>query len=108
MPPGDAPEDVRKGWIGLELPLPPNVNGPASHLGISVLAAPKNWIGQIFAMLTGRARTRVGYRVETSEALRLLVRHCPEAAEWWYKNTPRLVHPGRYFVFAANCCEEVE
>ncbi|MCC6793745.1 MAG: hypothetical protein IT366_01400 [Candidatus Hydrogenedentes bacterium] len=107
-PQGEAPEEVRRGWIGLELPLPPKFNGPATFLGTSVLAAPQNWIGQIIAMLTGRARIRTGYSVETSDALRLLVRHNPDAAEWWYKNTPRLVHPGRYFVFAADCCEEVE
>jgi hypothetical protein len=50
----------------------------------------------------------IGYIVESNVAVNLLANHAPEAAEWWQANVARMIEPGRYFMFAAECCEEIE
>ncbi len=85
-PPGFAPEEIRKQWIGIEMPI----------LGIE---DPKT---------AGNIRTGVenlgGYEVspkEAIEALKKAGKH--EAAEFWapYANAPK-------FVFKKDVCELIE
>ncbi|MBK7556317.1 MAG: hypothetical protein IPI55_17475 [Flavobacteriales bacterium] len=61
----------------------------------------------LLAVLTGHAKRATGYVVEARTALELLTTHAPQAAEWWRTNAPRFLEPGRFFLFAADVCEEV-
>ena len=92
-PLGEAPEQVRQAWIGLEIPVPPRF----AELLQAADALDRS----------GRARQALGYIVDAGVALELLTAHSPEAAEWWRRNAPRLVEPGSTFGFDDDCCEEL-
>jgi hypothetical protein len=106
-PPGEAPENIRQAWIGLEIPVPPRLAGRRSGFGVGVLSGPTTWLGQLLAILSGRAQRESGYVVEAQVAVDLLSTRSPEAANWWRQHAPRLIAPGKYFLFAAEACEEI-
>jgi hypothetical protein len=69
MPPGEAPELIKKEWIGLELPIEER---PASiEVGV----------------VSGKIGQTEGYFVRIEEALRILETKSPAAAQWWRDNT---------------------
>jgi len=45
--------------------------------------------------------------VDAYQAVELLARHAPEAAQWWRESAAPVVQPGRVFVFAVEVCQEV-
>mgnify|MGYP000966107086 CR=1 FL=1 len=106
-PPGEAPEHVRQAWIGLEIPVPPRFAARRRGFGVGVLSGPRSRIGALFAILSGRAHREVGYIVEASVAVDLLASRSPEAAECRRQHAPHFIEPGRYFMFAAESCEEL-
>jgi hypothetical protein len=57
--------------------------------------------------LFGFGQREFGYTVESKVAIELLAARSPEAAQWWHQNTPQFAEPGRYFMFAADSCEEL-
>src|SRR5579871_3824738 len=69
IPPGEAPEEVRRAWVGLVLPLAKRARGPLLARG--------------FGVLTGQRELTHGYAVRSRQAVEILSRHAPEAAEWW-------------------------
>jgi hypothetical protein len=105
-PPGEAPEEVRAAWIGLVVPAAVPGVRPFSTSG--VLSGPKSRLGRLFSSLFGRFEVQNGYLVEACQAVELLSRHAPEAAKWWREATPHLITPGKYLVFSAESCQEVE
>lgn len=107
-PPGEAPEHVRQAWVGLEMPIPPGFEGPRRAYGFGVLSGPKSWLIEMFMVLVGRAPRDFGYIVFSKVAIDLLATRSPEAASWWRQNVPRFAKPGQYFLFAAECCEELD
>jgi hypothetical protein len=106
-PPGEAPENIRQAWVGLEIPVPARFAGPYQGFGFGVLSGPKTRFGALLALLFGRARRKAGYVVEASVAIDLLASRSREAADWWRQNAPRFIEPGRYFLFATESCEEI-
>lgn len=107
-PPGEAPEYIRKAWIGLEIPIPPQFEGRRRGLGFGVLSGPKTKLGSLFSMLLGQAKREDGYIVEALAAVELLERNSWEAADWWRQNVSHLMKPGMHFIFDAAACEEIE
>jgi hypothetical protein len=94
-PPGEAPEYVRRAWVGLELALAPGEAQPRP------LAT--------FGVLSGRGEeTTFGYAVPGPTAVALLTHHDREAAQWWRENAPHVLDARFLFVFAAECCEKVD
>jgi hypothetical protein len=87
--PGPAPEEVRKAWVGLVVPLGPGETGPRP--------AP-----------TATGEEKVGYVVDSARALQILAAHAPEAALWWKRNAPAYYQPGRSILFPPEVCQEVE
>ncbi len=106
-PPDEAPEHIRQAWIGLVIPVPPRFASRRRAFGVGVLSGPKSRLGALLAILFGRAKREVGYMVESRVAVDLLAARSPEAAAWWHENAPRLIEPGRCFMFAAESCEEL-
>ena len=103
-PPGEAPEEVRRAWVGLELPLVAGETGPRAVRGVGVLSGPRTFFGQLFALLTGRSCQEYGYVIDAHQALVLLAEKAPWAAQWWRECAPHAVEPGRNFIFAAEVC----
>ena len=107
IPPGEAPEHVRKAWIGLVLPVPDRFAGSRETLGFGVLSAPRTFVGALIALCLGRAKRETGYIVAADRAIEILTLHAPYAAAWWRENASRVIAPGRHFVFARDACEEI-
>jgi hypothetical protein len=105
IPPGEAPEDVRRCWVGLALPLA--IEGPRSRLGYGVLTGPRGLGDMIRHFVAGKFVRQDGYIVDASVAVDILEAHAPHAAQWWRKNAPHAIRPGRRFIFAAEVCREV-
>jgi hypothetical protein len=49
---------------------------------------------------------RPGYTVRVLDAIAVLERHSPAAAQWWREHTPYLIRPGKLFVFALELFKE--
>jgi hypothetical protein len=87
--PGPAPEEVRRAWVGLIVPLAAGETGPRQ-------------------VRTTGAEEKVGYVVDAARALQVLAAQAPEAAAWWKRNAPAQCQPGRAFLFPPEVCQEVE
>jgi hypothetical protein len=99
-PPGEAPDWVREKWVGLVLPLAQK--SPDVHVyrtGGGVLSSPKSHFDWLVAWLSGKLNRESGHVVECVAAVEVLSHASPDAANWWYKNTPHLMKPHKYFLF---------
>ncbi len=94
LPPGEAPEEIRQAWVGLELPL---ARGQAKGRF-------QNTVGVLSNQPT---RCGESYAVDGPEAVRILAATAPEAAAWWRLNAPHVVVGGYFLVFPAEVCERV-
>jgi hypothetical protein len=99
VPPGEAPLWVREKWVGLTLPLAGKQLTAMPFYGCGVLTGPRGFLSCLAAWVTGRLVRESGFAVASHTAIELLAIASPEAAAWWYENTPHLGRPGRYFVF---------
>jgi hypothetical protein len=108
IPPGEAPVEVRRAWIGITLPLAPGANGPKRVLGVGVLSGPRGVLSTILHIILGRAHRIAGYSVEARVAFKKLEAHAPEAAAWWRLNTPHLEEGNYTLVFHHDVCELVD
>jgi hypothetical protein len=96
-PPGEAPEHIRKAWVGLVLPL----------------AEPGLRIAQTRGVLSSRrleepSKVKQGYVVDARGALAVLAESDPAAAAWWEENVPSCRKAGSKLMFEAEVCEQVE
>jgi hypothetical protein len=105
VPPGEAPLWVREKWVGLAMPLAGGDRGPRVSYTSGVLSGPRNQLVALLWALLGRLRRNFGYAVDVQEALGILERTAPEAAQWWRANVPRLQRAGRKFMFQPAACE---
>jgi len=90
-PPGQAPEDVREAWVGLEIPL--STKQPPA--------------GAVFRGAVDKAPIKdiEGYAVSRDVAVRMLRKKNPKAAKWWRKNARWLIK--NLLIFPKNVCQLV-
>jgi hypothetical protein len=93
-PPGEAPADIRRAWVGLELPLRRREGEPRPQVALGVLS------GQDPQLATG-------YVVDARKAVQCLASHSPEAAAWWRQNAPHVLSLGSRLFFPFEVCERV-
>ncbi len=103
-PSGEAPEEIRRAWIGVRIPLPLLHGHAEDWRSVGVLTGPKSFFARVSALFSGRFQRRHGYAVSVVEAISALEAANPAAAKWWRENTPQAIRPGRAFVFAAEVC----
>jgi hypothetical protein len=108
VPPGEAPEWVRRAWVGLVLPLARTETGPREVESSGVLTGPKSLGDALLRKAMGQMDHVHGYVIEARKAVDILARHAPEAAAWWEEHAPHCLERGRKFIFHAEVCEEVE
>ncbi len=106
-PLGEAPEQVRQAWIGLEIPVPARFSGRRKKWGVGVLSGPRSLYGFLVAFVFGHVQRYEGYTVSARVAVELLAVRSPEAADWWRKHAPHLFTRERHFIFPAENCEEI-
>jgi hypothetical protein len=93
-PPGEAPEEIRRAWIGLELSLVGNGEQPRTLSADGVLTYRP-------------AGVVTGYVVDGKKAIALLASHSPQAADWWRENAPPVTKSGSLLMFPADVCERL-
>jgi hypothetical protein len=107
-PPGDAPEEVRQAWVGLELPLASGARHawlvPAGDCtGLTALS--RSFAASLRSALTRRWVR--GYLVHSPRALTLLAAKDPAAVRWWREAAPSAWKVGRKFTFPRDVCVEI-
>ncbi|OGG69894.1 hypothetical protein A3I99_00865 [Candidatus Kaiserbacteria bacterium RIFCSPLOWO2_02_FULL_45_11b] len=83
-PPGQAPEEVRREWVGLTIPLPQQETG-----------------GFQMGVLGGKAQNLGSYQVLSRDAFALLLAKSQPAFHWFVEHG----FFGSYLVFAREVCE---
>jgi hypothetical protein len=131
-PPGEAPEAVRRAWVGLELPLAAGETGPRvvhaggafarlrAALARALDRVESAWekrrrpspqaralLARVRARLEGRTRTEFGFVIDAPRALLRLADKAPWAAQWWRERAPHTWKAGHTFVFPADVCADV-
>jgi hypothetical protein len=106
-PSGEAPESVRRAWVGLVLPVPRAWAGRRNLRTVGVLSGPKGFFGSFLARLGGQTKREAGCVVAADKAVEILSQNAPEAAAWWRQNAARSIAKGKYFMFAEDACEVV-
>lgn len=104
-PPGDAPENIRKEWIGLVLPVSEKYARLNRVPMAGVLSGPTTLIGKLLGLFTGEITMDDGFVVHAATAVDILAGKSPMAADWWRKNLPHMMRPGKHFVFSRDACE---
>ena|SRR6266571_253243 len=106
-PPGEAPEAVRRAWIGLELPLASGKRSrPGAFYAAGVISGTRGrWRRWLLAVLGLRPR-QIGYSVNAQDALTVLDGADPTAAAWWRDHCPHLFDGRQHLVFPADVCQE--
>lgn len=93
VPAGQAPDWVRRAWVGLVLPLDPLnpfVDG-----------------GFCKGVMDGAYVSDGGYAVDAVSVVEILEQKSPEAAEWWRTNT-NWIRPRLQLVFCPEACQPIE
>ena len=93
-PPGEAPEQVRAAWVGLELPLVGGVSQPCTAPALGSVSG-------------GSAGICAGYVVDGQEAVERLVAQCPKAAAWWREYAHQVVAQGYRLMFPTDVCHRL-
>ncbi len=101
-PPGKAPEEIRKQWVRLVLPLAPPENRK-SNMQV-LLTKPKCYLGIFVASREEDFLTNGAYFVSSPEAIGVLSIASGAAARWWCKTVPHFLKPHSAFLFSAACC----
>jgi len=107
-PPGEAPEEIRKSWIGVVIPLPANAQTVQERAGYGVLTGPRSLLLALLSFLHKTKVKRKSYRVSSLDAIEALAKKDHSAAEWWRKNSPHLMRRHWQLLFAADVCRIVE
>jgi hypothetical protein len=93
-PPGEAPEEIRRAWVGLELPLRRGESEPRPLETVGVLS-------------NQDPEVTTGYVVDGRKAVKSLGSRSPEAAAWWRENAPQVIRPGYWLLFPSAVCERM-
>jgi len=92
VPPGEAPEEIRREWVGVRLPLRRWDKEPCVQWSVGVLSH------------LGPRPTR-GYAVDGRAAVKALARYSPQAAAWWREYAPHVMADGYKLLFPEDVCE---
>ena len=105
VPSEEAPEEIRRAWVGLILPLAFGEFGPRSIPEYGVHSMPRSYLAHLWRVFTFRCKYRLQYLIPVDAALEILEKTAPEAAAWWRQHCPHLVGCNRCFGFNAEECE---
>ena len=106
LPKGEAPEEIRKSWIGLQLIA--DDASPAAVPIYHVITGPRSRLGMLIQRLRGLEERWEGYVVNARDAVDALAKVDPKAAAWWYANTAHLMDGKHPLVFDKGCCRVVQ
>ena len=91
-PPGEAPEPVRRAWVGVKLPLRRGETEPVLYQTVGVLSK-------------GLPEMAKGYAVDGRAAIQALAAHSLQAAAWWREHAPHVLERGYRLWFPSQVCD---
>lgn len=95
VPGGDAPEEIRRAWVGLVIPVDETIEQPtlieSRMISSGVYAGPVK-----------------GCTVMAIEAFKELARSGSDAYHWWWKHARQYYQPGMHLVFNSEACELID
>ena len=91
VPAGEAPENIRRAWIGLTLPCGSICGYPNQEAERGVVTREKT------------QQNRRGFQVSQLLAIAILAKHAPSAAQWW--RSQGYPKPAEFFHFGADEAE---
>jgi hypothetical protein len=91
-PRGEAPDDIRRAWVGLSVPVTARESQLLKKVAVS-------------GIVSGHAEHWDGYSIESRKCIEHLRAHNPKAAAWWRDNFPHFLKRGRSFIWSAESCE---
>jgi len=107
-PPGEAPEEIRKSWVGVVIPLPPKFQKERATTGYGVLTGPRSWFLALLPFLHRNKIKWTGYWVRGREAVDALAKKDQAAAEWWKEKAPHVLGRLWCLSFPTDVCRIVE
>ena len=105
VPNGEAPDWVRREWVGVRLPV--LFDGPHDWAVQGVVSGPRMWLMQVLHNWLKRPVMQHGYMVSSPLAIDLLAERSPEAAAWWRDVVPHLAHANSTLIFESRVCRVV-
>ncbi len=78
IPAGEAPENIRREWVGVELRLSQGEKGPRA-------------LGSVGVVSNVGPQMTFGYVVDGRHAVDQLASHSPDAADWWRTNAKHVL-----------------
>src|SRR5438046_8922839 len=105
-PPGEAPADIRRAWVGLTLPIVGR--GPMTGFGSGVLTGPKSILELLWRLVTFRMQVHEGYAVDVATAIDVLAKARPDAAAWRRPAATHIFRRGPRIVFSRDSCMPAE
>jgi hypothetical protein len=84
-PPGEAPLQIRKSWVGLVLPLFEGDTGPVIIDSVGVVSKKRTRF-RLFGFQLWQRGAHELFRVPAAAAIDALGQVAPEAAAWWRDN----------------------
>jgi hypothetical protein len=106
VPPGEAPREIREAWVGLVLPLHRARAG--TYFTSGVLSRPRGVLRILRHLFALRYNLQRGYVVSSLAAMAVLETANPAAARWWRDSAGYGEEARRYFLFAGDCCEQID
>jgi hypothetical protein len=94
IPQGEAPIEIRRAWVGVEIPLRKSECMPSEHPATGILSGDA----------TG---TQFGYAVSGRVAVKILSAQNPEAAQWWRENAAHVLWWEYPMLFEASVCHQI-
>jgi hypothetical protein len=106
VPPGKAPEEIRRKWVGLVLPIaPPEKNKSFMQV---LLTKPNCYLGIFVESREEDFLTNGAYFVSGPDAIAILSISSGSTAKWWCEKAPYFLKPQSGFIFSAACCVVVD
>jgi len=108
VPPGEAPLEIRKSWIGVSLPVSDN-GILKKRTGFGVISKPPLSRTQSIVSIFRKDRVRwKSYEVNAVDAISALEEFNPKAAAWWKEHVSYLLELDGQFIFPADVCRLID
>lgn len=97
-PSGEAPEEIRRAWVGVRIPLPPFHRKAKEYFTAGVLTG----------LTPGGSDRKKGYVVSRVDAIEALEKINPQTAKWWRENASHDSWTGKFVYSAESCALETD
>ncbi len=108
VPPGEAPLEIRKSWIGVSIPVS-DKGFQKKRTAFGVISKPPLSRRQSMFSVFRKDRVRwTSFEVNAVDAVSALEEHNPKAAAWWKEHVGYLLELEGQLIFPSNVCRLID